>query len=261
MTRRRGALTPADDHLARPGRTGRPGGLPRPGGRPRRPGGRTAAGARAVAGVWAGPPFGVLALRPVALLDAADIDTTVSAQRLLEALNGLAGTGETAVADSRDPCSGRPGPRCCHRRPAGPLEAEVPVAVVVDQVAVAVEGFRRRVDALPADGRTRPRSRRSPTSCGRQPSVGPVPMRAAHAASQLGFLGRDGDGHGLPGWRLGPARLPRRQRPGPPRRAGHHRRTRLLRRPRRLHPPVRQGPVSRRDRPSWAPCRCPLRSA
>ena len=46
-----------------------------------------------VAGVWSGPPFGVLALRPVALLDDADVDTTVSAQRLLEALERPGGHG------------------------------------------------------------------------------------------------------------------------------------------------------------------------
>lgn len=38
----------------------------------------------AVVGVWSGPPFEVVALRPVALGEPAQVDATVSAQRLLE---------------------------------------------------------------------------------------------------------------------------------------------------------------------------------
>ena len=144
-----------------------------------------------VSGVWSGPPFGVLALRPVALLDEADVDATVSAQRLLEALNGLAGTGEAAV-ELPGSVLGPPWAALLPPQSGWTLAAEVPVAVVVDQVGVAVEGFRRRVDALPADDRTQPALEALADELWGQPSVGPVPMRAAHAASQLGFLGRDG---------------------------------------------------------------------
>ncbi|HYN74771.1 MAG TPA: hypothetical protein VEV13_01085 [Candidatus Limnocylindria bacterium] len=144
-----------------------------------------------VAGVWSGPPFGVLALRPVALLDPAEVDTTVSAQRLLEALQGLAGTGSSGAGL---PASVLGPPWAAVLPPQGgwTLEAEVPVAVVNDQVGVAIGGFRRRVDLLPADGRTPAALEAVAEALWRAPSVGPVPMRAAHAASQLGFLGRDG---------------------------------------------------------------------
>lgn len=144
-----------------------------------------------VAGVWSGPPFGVLALRPVALLEPADVDTTLSAQRFLESLERLSGTGEVEL-DLPASVLGPPWAALLPPQSGWALEAEVPVAVVVDQVRVAVEGFRRRVDALPAEGRTPAALEAVAEELWSVPSVGPVPMRAAHAASQLGFLGREG---------------------------------------------------------------------
>ena len=44
-----------------------------------------------VLGVWSGPPFQVVALRPVALTAPSDLDVTVSAQRLLERLTDAVG--------------------------------------------------------------------------------------------------------------------------------------------------------------------------
>ena len=144
-----------------------------------------------VAGVWAGPPFGVLALRPVALLDSAEVDITLSAQRMIEALQSVAGTGEVAVALPQS-VLGSPWAALLPPQAGWALEAEVQVAVVVDQVRVAVDGFRRRVDALPAEGRTSAALEAVADELWRAPSVGPVPLRAAHAANQLGFLGREG---------------------------------------------------------------------
>ncbi len=143
-----------------------------------------------VAGVWAGPPFGVLALRPVALLSATEVDVTVSAQRLVSALEQAGHAGEPAALPAS--VVGAPWAALLPPRDGWSLEAEVPVAMVVDQVAVAVEGFRRRVDALAADGRTPTALEAVAEELWSAPSVGPVPLRAAHAASRLGLLGRAG---------------------------------------------------------------------
>ncbi len=141
-----------------------------------------------VAGVWSGPPFGVLALRPVALQDPAEVDTTVSAQRLLEALQALAGTGSSGAML---PASVLGPPWAALLPPQGgwSLEAEVPVAVVNDQVGVAIGGFRRRVDA--------PAGRRPYACCPRGGRRGAV-------AGAVGGAGPDARGA-----RGQPARVPR----------------------------------------------------
>lgn len=143
------------------------------------------------AGIWSGPPFGVLALRPVALLQDAALDTTVSARRLVEAL----GIARPFAVEVRLP---QPvvGPAWAAQLPprSGWVEAAVvPVGVVVDQVSVGVEAFRRRVDALDESLRTSEMLERVAEDVWGGASVADLPLRVAHAAERLGFLGREGD--------------------------------------------------------------------
>jgi hypothetical protein len=140
-----------------------------------------------VAGVWSGPPFGVLALRPAALREARSIDVTVSARRLLEALPDL---GDVPLPSSVL------GPSWAARLPprgGWETKAVVPVNVVRDQVSVGVEAFRRRVEALPPPLRTSDALERAAEDVWGAASVADLPLRAAHAAENLGFLGPDGD--------------------------------------------------------------------
>lgn len=150
-----------------------------------------------VAGVWSGPPFGVLALRPVALLDPIEADATVSAQRLLGALDGEVATGEVTLPDS---VLGPPWAAMLPPQAGWELVAEVPCAVLVDQVAVLVEAFRRRAEPIPAGGRTSAALTDVADGLWDGPSLGPLPMRAAHAAAALGLLARDGS---ATAWRAG----------------------------------------------------------
>ena len=182
-----------DPALAGPGRARRPGVLPRVAWSLSTTGPPYACRrAASVAGVWSGPPFGVLALRPVALQDDADVDTTVSAQRLLEALTGSDRHRRGRPARCCPPrCSARRGRRCCRPRLAGRWRPRCPSRWYRPGRRRG-RGLPSRVDALPADGRTQAALEAVAEELWRAPSVGPVPMRAAHAASQLGFLGRDG---------------------------------------------------------------------
>jgi hypothetical protein len=139
-----------------------------------------------VAGVWSGPPFGVLALRPVSLLDEAELDSTVSARRLLDALSG-------EDVELPAPVVGPPWAAQLPPRGGWETRAVVPVAVVVDQVGVGVEAFRRRADAIAAAARTPEALERVADDVWGQASVADLPLRMAHAAESLGLLGREGD--------------------------------------------------------------------
>ena len=100
-----------------------------------------------VVGVWSSPPLGVLALRPVALLDPLELDATVPAQRLLDALAATdAADGSTAVPGE---VVGPPWAALLPPRAGWELVAEVPVGLLADQVGVLVEGFRRRAELVP----------------------------------------------------------------------------------------------------------------
>lgn len=139
-----------------------------------------------VAGVWSGPPFGVLALRPVALLDEARLDATVSGQRLLESLDGDDLTLPGPVVGP---------PWAAQLPPRGGWEtrAVVPAVALADQVGVGVEAFRRRVDGLDEASRTPEALERVADDVWGQASVADLPLRMAHAAESLGLLGREGD--------------------------------------------------------------------
>jgi hypothetical protein len=144
-------------------------------------------GAGDVGGVWSGPPFGVLALRPVALRSAASVDVTVSARRLLEALPA---TGDVHLPD---PVVGPAWAAWLPPRAGWSVVAVVPVSMVRDQVSVGVEGFRRRIEALPPPMRSAEAMERVADEVWGAASVADLPLRTAHAAETVGFLGPDGD--------------------------------------------------------------------
>jgi hypothetical protein len=143
----------------------------------------------AVAGVWSGPPFGVLALRPVGLLQPADVDTTVSARRLLEAL----GQPRPFAIEARLPPPVVGPAWAAQLPPRGGWEprAVVPVRTVLDQVSVGVEAFRRRVEVL--DEKPPELLERLADEIWGRASVADLPLRVSHAAERLGFLGHEGD--------------------------------------------------------------------
>ena len=143
------------------------------------------------AGVWSGPPFGVLALRPVGLLQHTSLDATVSARRLLEAL----GVARPFAVEVRlpQPVVGPAWAAQLPPRSGWETRAEVPVTAVADQVAVGVEAFRRRLDALDESARTPELLERVAEDVWGGASVADLPLRVAHAAERLGFLGREGD--------------------------------------------------------------------
>jgi hypothetical protein len=140
-----------------------------------------------VVGVWSGPPFGVLALRPAALREAWSLDVTVSARRLFEALPD---SGDVPLPTS---VVGPAWAALLPPRSGWDTRVVVPVQVVRDQVGVGVEAFRRRVEALAPPLRTPEALERAAEEVWGAASVADLPLRVAHAAENLGFLGPDGD--------------------------------------------------------------------
>jgi hypothetical protein len=134
-------------------------------------------------GVWSGPPFEVVALRPVGLAEVTQLDMTVSAQRLGE-----------RVADSEhvelpSPVSGPSWVGLLPPRTGWEERMRGDVANVRAAVDSAKHFFRERaagitdsraLEAIAADVWER--------TC-----LGEVPTRCAHAAESLGLLG-PGDG-------------------------------------------------------------------
>lgn len=144
----------------------------------------------AVAGVFAGPPFEVVSLRPVALAAPVDVDATVSAQRLLERLDAVApGEAITLPPPVVGPAWAGLLPPRTGWAPAG----EVAAVAVAAAVRSGIVSFREKADRLPEAERTVDRLDAMAREVWRTPIVGSVPLRAAHAAEALGLLGREGD--------------------------------------------------------------------
>jgi hypothetical protein len=141
-------------------------------------------------GVWGGPPLGVLTLRPVGLGEPAQLDRTLSAQRLLEAIDAA---GEQVAVNLPPVIGGPPWAGLLPSRAGWSWLAAVPVAVIVDAVRVAVEGFGRRVDLIDPSERTQPALEAVANELWNKPVLSKVPLRAAHAAQLTGLLGRDGE--------------------------------------------------------------------
>jgi hypothetical protein len=156
----------------------------------------------AVLGVWGGPPLDVVSLRPVGLAEPPQpaVDVTVSARRLLESVDRVGPLDGGAV----EVPAAVPGPSWAGLLPprAGwSTLAVVPTAAVYDAVRVGIDGFRRRVDALPPDDRTTEAMTAVAQQLWDGPVAGGVPLRAAHAAELVGLLGREGE---VTGYEAGP---------------------------------------------------------
>jgi hypothetical protein len=151
-------------------------------------------------GVWAAPPLGVYALRPLALEAPAQVDRTVAAARLraaVEAAGGADGSVAVPVGVVGVAWAGVLPPRA-----GWEPGAVAPVATVRAAVQAAVAAYRRR--ATPEDPVAVQRS--AAAEVWDAPGPGGAPVRAAHAAELLGLLGPpDGQVRVLrcgPWWRL-----------------------------------------------------------
>ncbi|MEV4742051.1 hypothetical protein [Streptomyces sp. NPDC049555] len=156
---------------------------------------RLQAGGGVLAAFGRPPSFEVLAVRTARLADPAELDVTVSAGQLLDALDEPR-EGEPARHDAAvgivvpPPVTGPPWagvlpPRGGWQRVEGlPGEQAVRAAV-----AAAVAEFRARDEALPEQHRTRAeRDRIGREIWSRTLGETGLPLRAVHAAQALGFL-------------------------------------------------------------------------
>lgn len=131
-----------------------------------------------VLGVWSGPPFEVVALRPVALGTPARVDVTVSAQRLLESLEADRLALPSSVA----------GPTWVGLLPprsGWAKSTEADVATVRAAVDSAKHFFRERAAGITDQGRLEQIAH----DVWERGCLGEVPVRSAHAAESLGLLG------------------------------------------------------------------------
>jgi len=134
-------------------------------------------------GVWSGPPFDVVALKPVALGSVCELDATVSAQRLLEGLD--------AGIDVHLPPS-VPGPMWVGLLPprkGWEVRGRSDAANVRAAVDSAKFFFRQRAEGVT----DRKQLEEIAGDVWERACVAEVPVRAAHAADALGLLG-PGDG-------------------------------------------------------------------
>ncbi|MER8042925.1 hypothetical protein [Streptomyces sp. NPDC094032] len=146
---------------------------------------RLQAGAGALAVFGRPPSFEVLAIRTARLVDAVDLDVTVSAGELLEGIEESAGKAVVPDAVTGPPWAGVLPPRAGWEPVAG-----VPsVGELRGAVAAAVAEFRSRDEALDAERRTRAeRDRIGREIWSRTLAPTGLPLRAVHAAQSLGFL-------------------------------------------------------------------------
>ncbi|MFD8997582.1 hypothetical protein [Streptomyces abikoensis] len=145
-----------------------------------------------VLGVFGRPPsFEVLAIRTARLAEPVELDVTVSAGQLADALDAGAPASSGALeitipeAVTGPPWAGVLPPRGGWRRVEGFPGAEA----VRGAVAAAVAEFRARDEALPEHRRTRAeRDRIGREIWSRTLGDTGLPLRAVHAAQSLGFL-------------------------------------------------------------------------
>lgn len=150
---------------------------------------RLQAGGGALAVFGRPPSFEVLAIRTARLVDAVDLDVTVSAGELLEGIEESAGKAVVPDAVTGPPWAGVLPPRGGWQPVAG-----LPVAVGLrGAVAAAVAEFRARDEELPEARRTRAeRDRIGREIWSRTVAETGLPLRAVHAAQSLGFLPGEG---------------------------------------------------------------------
>ena len=136
-----------------------------------------------VLGVWSGPPFEVVALRPVALATECNLDATVSAQRFLE---GLDSTGPIELPPI---VSGPTWVGLLPPRTGWQERVRGDVAGVRASVDSAKDFFRARAEGVT----DRTVLERIANDVWERTCLGEVPVRCAHAAESLGLMG-PGDG-------------------------------------------------------------------
>lgn len=139
-----------------------------------------------VAGVFARPArFEVLAIRTARLRTPVELDTTVSAGELLEAVDERRGTLTAPAAVTGPPWAGVLPPRSGWRQ-----LGELPTDAVRTVATAAVSEFRERTERLDPEQRTRERLDALAEEIWSRPlGRTEVPLRAVHAAHALGFLG------------------------------------------------------------------------
>lgn len=132
-----------------------------------------------VLGVWSGPPFEVVALRPVALAEAVTLDATVSAQRLLErAHDGV--RIELPASVSGPSWVGLLPPRSGWEE-----RVRSDVGNVRAAVDAAKHFFRERADGVTDQAALE----QIANDVWERTCLGEVPVRVAHAADALGLMG------------------------------------------------------------------------
>ncbi|MFE0647809.1 hypothetical protein ACFVZH_04340 [Streptomyces sp. NPDC059534] len=146
---------------------------------------RLQAGGGALAVFGRPPSFEVLAIRTALLVDAVDLDVTVSAGEFLEGIEESAGKAVVPDTVTGPPWAGVLPPRSGWRPVEGlPGDAEMRGAV-----AAAVAEFRARDAELPEERRTTAeRDRIGRDIWSRTLGTTGLPLRAVHAAQSLGFL-------------------------------------------------------------------------
>lgn len=150
---------------------------------------------------FGGGTSGVIALRTSELAVPARLDATVSAGQLLDALHkGGEGVGEgpshagaIAVIPLPPPVTGPPWTAMLPPRTGWTQLASLSIAGLVREVADAVGRFRAQTESLAPDQRTRPVLDGIAEEVWSKALTGVphthLPLRAAHAAASLGFLG------------------------------------------------------------------------
>jgi hypothetical protein len=143
------------------------------------------------AGVYGRPPFDVLTLRTVAVETpsetepAAGVDVTVSAGDLLHA---IADDGSLALPRPLAGATAWTGflPPRAGWQPVG----ELPVAEVQTAALAGIAEFKQRAEAIPDKERTRAAVDRIAAEIWDRPLTFGLPVRAAHAARAMAFLGQ-----------------------------------------------------------------------
>ncbi|MEU6987540.1 hypothetical protein ABZ946_29645 [Streptomyces sp. NPDC046324] len=150
---------------------------------------RLQAGGGALAVFGRPPSFEVLAIRTARLVDAVDLDVTVSAGELLEGIEESAGKAVVPDSVTGPPWAGVLPPRGGWEPVTGLPGAER----LRGAVTAAVAEFRARDEELPKERRTRAeRDRIGREIWSRTVAETGLPLRAVHAAQSLGFLPGEG---------------------------------------------------------------------
>ncbi|MEO8330486.1 MAG: hypothetical protein ABI586_10810 [Candidatus Nanopelagicales bacterium] len=133
----------------------------------------------AAMGVWSGPPFEVVALKPVALNGIGEIDATVSAQRLLDRVDGV------LEFDLPDTVPGPSWVGLLPPRSGWEERSRGDVANVRASIDSAKHFFRQRATDV-ADQKV---LQDIANDVWERTCIAEVPVRSAHAAESLGLLG------------------------------------------------------------------------